>query len=116
MQAFLARIAAVNPKVNAIVSLRDEDMLMADAVAADREIDTGNSRRFLHGFPSAIKDLSEATGIRCTYGSPSYADFVPDFDDLHVGRIRAAGAIIIGKTKAPEKGLGSQTYKNVFGI
>jgi amidase len=116
MQAFLARIAAVNPKVNAIVSLRDEDALLAEADAADRELDAGHSRGFLHGFPFAIKDLSEAKGIRCTYGSPSYADFVPDFDDLHVGRIRAAGAIIIGKTNAPEKGLGSHTYNSVFGI
>jgi amidase len=116
MQSCLARIAAVNPKVNAIVSLREEDALLADAVAADRELDLGRSRGALHGFPFAIKDLSEAKGIRCTYGSPVYTDFVPDFDDIHVERIRAAGAIIIGKTNAPEMGLGSNTYNPVFGI
>ena len=101
MQAFLERIAAVNPAINAIVSLRDADELLAEAAAADRELDEGKSRGFLHGMPFAIKDLSEAKGIRCTYGSPLYRDFVPDFDDIHVERIRAAGAIIIGKTTAP---------------
>jgi amidase len=116
MQAFLARIAAVNPKVNAIVSLRDEVELLAEAEAADRELDANRSHGFLHGFPFAIKELSEAKDIRCTYGSPLYADFVPDFDDIHVERIRAAGAIIIGKTNAPEMGLGSHTYNPVFGI
>jgi amidase len=116
MRACLDRIASVNPKVNAIVSLREADALMADAAAADRELDEGRSRGFLHGFPFAIKDLSEAKGICCTYGSPSYAGYVPDFDDIHVERIRAAGAILIGKTNAPEMGLGSHTYNSVFGI
>ena len=116
MQAFLDRIDAINPVINAIVSLRGAAALMADAVDADRELDHGRSRGFLHGMPFAIKDLSEAKGIRCTYGSAIYRDFVPDFDDIHVERIRAAGAIIIGKTNAPEKGLGSHTYNPVFGI
>ena len=116
MRAFLDRIGAINPVINAIVSLRDADALMADAGAADRELDHGRSRGFLHGMPFAIKDLAEATGIRCSYGSAIYRDFVPDFDDIQVERIRAAGAIIIGKTNAPEKGLGSHTYNPVFGI
>jgi len=116
MQAFLARIAAINPVINAIVSLRDADALLAEAAAADRELEAGGSRGFLHGMPFAIKDLSEAKGIRCTYGSPLYRDFVPGFDDIHVERIRAAGAIIIGKTNAPEKGLGSHSYNPVFGV
>jgi len=116
MQVFLERIAAVNPAINAIVSLRDADELLAEATAADRELDEGKSRGFLHGMPFAIKDLSEAKGIRCTYGSPLYRDFVPDFDDIHVERIRASGAIIIGKTNAPEKGLGSHSYNPVFGV
>lgn len=115
MQACLDRIARINPGLNAIVSLRDAETLMAEAEAADRELDAGISRGFLHGMPFAIKDLSEAKGIRCTYGSPLYRDFVPDFDDIHVERIRAAGAIIIGKTNTPEKGLGSHTYNPVFG-
>lgn len=116
MQAFLDRVDAVNPAIKAIVSLRDADALMAEAEAADRELDAGRSRGLLHGMPFAVKDLSEASGIRCTYGSPLHKDFVPDFDDIHVGRIRAAGAIVIGKTNTPEKGLGSHTYNPVFGI
>lgn len=116
MEAFLSRIAGINPRINAIVSLRDADELMREAAAADRELDDGRSRGFLHGMPFAIKDLSEAKGIRCTYGSAASRDFVPDFDDIHVARIRAAGAIIIGKTNVPEKGLGSHTYNPVFGV
>ena len=116
MRVFLDRIGQINPAINAIVSLRDADTLLQEAAAADRELDQGRSSGFLHGMPFAIKDLSEAKGIRCTYGSPIYRDFVPDFDDIHVERIRAAGAIIIGKTNAPEKGLGSHTYNPVFGI
>ena len=116
MEAFLDRIARINPAINAIISLRDADVLTAEAAAADRELAEGNSRGFLHGMPFAIKELSEAKGIRCTYGSPLYRDFVPDFDDIHVGRIRAAGAIIIGKTNVPEKGLGSHSYNPIFGV
>lgn len=115
MEAYLARIDALNPKINAIVSLRDASELLAEAEAADRALADGHSRGWLHGIPFAIKDLSEAKGIRCTYGSKIYCDFVPDFDDIHVERIRAAGAIIIGKTNAPEMGLGSHTYNEVFG-
>lgn len=115
MTAYLERIAEINPRVNAIVSLRDAGALMEEAAEADRELDAGRSRGFLHGFPFAVKDLSEAKGLPCTFGSPIYADFVPDFDDIHVERIRAAGAIIIGKTNAPEMGLGSHTYNPVFG-
>lgn len=116
MRAYLDRIGTINPLINAIVSLRDADTLIAEAAAADRELEAGLSRGFLHGMPFAIKDLSEAKGIRCTYGSPLYRDFVPDFDDIHVERIRAAGATIIGKTNAPEMGLGSHTYNPVFGV
>jgi amidase len=116
MQAFLDRIDKINPAINAIVSLREADALIAEAAAADRALDRGESRGFLHGMPFAVKDLSEANGIRCSYGSAIHRDFVPDFDDIHVERIRAAGAIFIGKTNVPEKGLGSHTYNPVFGI
>jgi amidase len=116
MRAFLDRIDRINPAINALVSLRDPDLLIVEAAAADRELGSGHSRGILHGMPFAIKDLSEARGIRCTYGSPIYRDFVPDFDDIHVERIRAAGAIIMGKTNAPEKGLGSHSYNPVFGV
>ncbi|MGV3548211.1 amidase [Rhizobium sp.] len=115
MQAYLDRIGAINPVINAIVNLRDADALISEAHAADRELIEGDSRGFLHGMPFAIKDLSEAKGLPCTYGSPLTRNFVPDFDDIHVGRIRAAGAIFIGKTNVPEKGLGSHSYNPIFG-
>lgn len=115
MEAYLARIEALNPKVNAIVSLRDAASLLFEADAADRLLSAGQTRGWLHGIPFAVKDLSEAKGLRCTYGSRSYSDYVPDFDDIHVERIRAAGAVFIGKTNAPEMGLGSHTYNGIFG-
>ena len=115
MKAYLARIGKLNPAINAIVSLRDTDALLAEAAACDAELAGGTSRGWMHGFPIAIKDLCEVKGIRCTYGSPLFADFVPDKDEVMVERIRAAGAIIIGKTNTPEQGFGSQSYNPVHG-
>ncbi|MGR3758905.1 amidase [Roseobacteraceae bacterium NS-SX3] len=112
MRATLERIAAVNPGLNAIVSLRAPDDLMAEAEAADR---AGGRRGPLHGLPMAIKDLSNVKGIRSTQGSPLFADFVPERDELFVARLRAAGAILIGKTNTPEFGLGSHTFNPVHG-
>lgn len=111
MQATLDRIAAVNPRVNAIVSLRDRDDLMAEARAADQ----ATSRGALHGLPIAVKDLANVAGMRTTQGSPLMQDFVPQGDDLVVARMRRAGAIFIGKTNTPEFGLGSHTYNPVHG-
>jgi amidase len=116
MENMLARIAGINPQINALVSLRPDRDLLAEARMLDRERAEGTMRGPLHGVPIAIKDLSEAKGIRCTYGSPLYRDFVPDFDDIQVERIRAAGAIIIGKTNTPEWGFGSHSYNPVFGV
>ncbi|MBO3762124.1 amidase [Ciceribacter sp. L1K22] len=116
METVLERIAAVNPWINAIVSLRPAEDLLAEARTCDRELRDGHSRGWMHGMPIAIKDLSEAEGIRCTYGSPLFADFVPDFDDIQVERIKKAGAIVIGKTNTPEWGFGSHSYNPVFGV
>ncbi|WP_246085186.1 amidase [Rhizobium glycinendophyticum] len=116
MAAYLARIARINPQINALVSLRPDDELLAEARLRDRERAEGRVLGPLHGVPIAIKDLSEVKGIRCTYGSPLYRDFVADFDDIQVERIRAAGAIIIGKTNTPEWGFGSHSYNPVFGV
>jgi len=115
MTAYLARIERFNPAINAVVSLRDANGLMAEAAACDGELSSGRSRGWMHGLPIAIKDLCEVKGIRCTYGSPLFADFVPEKDELMVERIRTAGAIIIGKTNTPEQGLGSQSYNPVHG-
>ena len=116
MAAFLDRIDERNPTLNAIVALRDRDELLTEAAARDGELDVGVSHGWMHGFPHAVKDLAETAGLRTTMGSPLLADQVPTFDALHVARIRAAGAIIIGKTNVPEFGLGSNTYNPVYGL
>ena len=113
--AFLARIDKFNPAANAIVSLRPRADILAEADAADQTAAAERETKALFGLPIAIKDLAMTKGVTTTYGSPIFARFVPVEDDLHVARIRAAGAIIIGKTNAPEFGLGSQTYNPVFG-
>ncbi len=116
MASFLDRIERINPKINALVSLRSRDVLIAEARVKDAERAQDIAHGPLHGVPVAIKDLSEAKDILCTYGSPLFHDYAPDFDDIQVERIRAAGAIIIGKTNTPEWGFGSHSYNPVFGV
>ncbi len=111
MASYLARIAAVNPGLNAIVSLRGADELMAEARAADDATPGG----WLHGMPFAVKDLCATKGLRTTWGSTLLKDFVPVKDDLLAARMRGAGAIFIGKTNSPEWGHGSNTFNPVFG-
>jgi len=114
MAAHLARIERVNPKINAIVTLV-ADRAMSDAKKADEWQARGGMLGPLHGLPVAHKDLVSTAGIRTTYGSPMYKDFVPTTDALIVKRIRAAGAIMLGKTNTPEWGAGSNTFNPVFG-
>jgi len=114
MEAHLRQIERVNPQVNAIVTLAPEQAL-AQARAADAALRRSDAVGPLHGLPVAHKDLVQTKGMRTTSGSPIYADFVPDVDDLIVTRIRKAGAILIGKTNTPEFGAGSQTFNPVFG-
>jgi amidase len=115
MNAYLNHIAALNPKVNAIVALQDRASLLMQARERDEQLAHGESMGPLHGFPHAVKDLQAVKGIRMTLGSPIYKDFVPSADGLMVERLRAAGAIFIGKTNTPEFGLGSHTYNPVYG-
>ena len=112
MADHLARISAVNGVVNAVISLRNPDDLMREARAAD---DAPN-RGWMHGLPLAVKDLLATKGLCTTYGSPLFAGHVPDEDDLIVARMRAAGAIIIGKTNTPEWGHGSHSFNPVHGV
>ncbi len=114
MTAHLAQIERLNPKVNAIVTLVAEQA-MAGASRADEAIMRRDAVGVLHGLPVAHKDLVDTAGIRTTYGSPFYRDNVPSRDALIVSRIRAAGAITVGKTNTPEFGAGSQTFNTVFG-
>jgi amidase len=115
MNACLDRIEGLNPKVNAIVSLRDRASLIAEARTHDEQIARGERLGPLHGFPHAVKDLVLTAGIRTTFGSPLFRNFVPEHDSIMVERLRRAGAIIVGKTNTPEFGLGSHTFNDVFG-
>ncbi len=114
MQAHLAQIERVNPRINAIITLVAESALK-QAREADDAMSRGQNIGPLHGLPVAHKDLVPTKGIRTTFGSPIYADHVPDKDGLIVERLRQAGAITLGKTNVPEFGAGSQTYNEVFG-
>ena len=115
MTAYLNQIEKVNPKVNAIVALQDRTTLLAQADERDRQLSRGQLMGPLHGFPYAVKDLESVKGIRSTQGSPIFKDFVPTSEGIMVERLRKAGALFIGKTNAPEFGLGSHTYNNVYG-
>src|SRR5580693_4780145 len=114
LAAHLKQIERVNPKVNAIVTLVAE--MAADAAAKADEMQAHKETLGpLHGLPVAHKDLLETHGIRTTFGSLLYKDYIPAEDDIVVDRMRRAGAIIIGKTNTPEFGAGSQTFNKVFG-
>ena len=115
MRACLERIDRYNPVYNAIVSRVDGDELLRQAGAADRELQQDRYRGWMHGMPHAVKDLSNAKGLHTCWGSPIFAGTVAGEDDLHIARIRAQGAIFIGKTNTPEFGLGSQSYNPVHG-
>ena len=110
----LARIDEVNPSVNAIVSL-DPERARTAARAADQAIADGSRLGPLHGLPFAFKDTHQVAGWRTTFGSPLMADHVPGQDDLIVERVRAAGAVTIGKTNVPEWAAGSHTFNTLFG-
>ena len=115
MQMTLERIAHWNPQSNAIVSLQEPELLIAQARQRDAELARGQSRGWMHGLPQAIKDLANVQGLRTTLGSPLMKDFVASEDGLMAQRMKAAGAIVIGKTNTPELGLGSHTFNEVFG-
>ena len=111
LDAHIARIEATNPPLNAIVT-QTFDLAGTQAAALDNH---RQGHGPLAGLPIAHKDLVPTKGIRTTYGSPLFADHVPAEDALIVRRMRAAGAVTIGKTNTPEFGAGSQTFNRVFG-
>jgi amidase len=114
MDAHLRQIERVNPKVNAVVTLLAEQAV-EQASAADEALARGDEVGPLFGLPIAHKDTLPTKGIRTTRGSRIYADHVPAEDALMIERVKAAGAISIGKTNVPEFGAGSQTFNEVFG-
>ena len=114
MDLHLERISERNPELNAIVSL-DEERARAGAAEADELLASGAEVGPLHGLPFAFKDTHAVAGWRTTYGSPLYADHVPDTDELLVERVRRAGVVVVGKTNVPEFAAGSHTFNTVFG-
>lgn len=111
LEANLATITRVNPKLNAVVTLVEE-RARAEAKAAEAH---ARDDRPLTGLPVVIKDVTLTKGIRTTFGSPLYKDFVPDEDAAVVTRLRQAGAIILGKTNTPEFATGANTVNELFG-
>jgi amidase len=116
MTASLDRIDRLNPAVNAVISLREREELLAEADARDTQLARGEVMGWMHGFPHAVKDLANTRGIRTTYGSPFMAENIPPQDTLFVERIKRDGGIIIGKTNVPEFGLGSHSYNTLHGV
>jgi amidase len=109
------RIECLNPALNAICTLVPFDLAVVEAERIDAARRRGESLPTLAGLPIAVKDLAETRGIRTTFGSKLFSEHVPEQDCLLAERLRAAGAIIIGKTNTPEFGAGSHTFNKVFG-
>ncbi|MDM7853912.1 amidase [Cellulomonas alba] len=115
--AFLDRIDELNPRINAVVSRLPAEAALAEADRADARRLAGEPIGVLHGLPVAVKDLSDAAGLRTTLGSRAFADAPPaELDAPFVARMRAAGAIVVGKTNAAEYGVGALAHNEVFGV
>ncbi|SDH50650.1 amidase [Bosea robiniae] len=114
LESCIRRMDAIDPAVNAMVA-RDDDKARKDAAKADEATARGDALGPLHGLPIGIKDLENVAGLRTTYGSALYRDFVPKEDQLIVSSVRKAGAIIAGKTNTPEWGAGANTRNAVYG-
>jgi amidase len=115
MAAHLGRINRLNPTLNAIVAMLDDERCLELADEADRRLARGDEVGPLHGLPWAFKDLEDAAGFPNTAGSPIFRNRVPTTDSPLVGLLRRAGVVPIGKTNVPEFGMGSHTYNNVYG-
>jgi amidase len=114
LDAHLAVIEAINPKLNAIVTLAAEAALDAARRAEDAVL-KGEPLGALHGLPIAVKDVTQTAGIRTTFASPLYKDYVPAEDAEGVRRLKAAGAIVLAKTNTPEFACGANTNNALFG-
>jgi amidase len=114
VEACIAQIEALNPKVNAVVT-KSYERARSEAKAAERAVLEGRQLGLLHGLPVLIKDLNETKDIRTTYACPIFKDNVPTADDPVVARLRRQGAIVLGKTNTPEFGVGSNTKNRLFG-
>jgi amidase len=114
LDVYLRRVDKFNPDLNAIVTL-DAERASDHAAAADEATAHGESWGLLHGLPMTVKDVFETAGLRTTAGSPEFTEYVPDRDAVIVRRLKAAGAVIFGKTNTPFLASDGQTYNEVFG-
>lgn len=114
-EAVLDAIDALNPRLNAFTTVSPREDVLAQARAAEREIVGGTYRGPLHGIPVSVKDLIDTAGLRTTYGSGMFRDHVPEVDGAMPARLRAAGAVIVGKTATHEFGKGVTTNNYFFG-
>jgi amidase len=112
-EACLARLERCNPALNAVVTLNER--ALDEAREQERRLARGEPPGLLCGLPVGIKDVTPVAGLRTTYGSPLYKNYVPVEDALVVRRLRAAGAVILGKTNCPEFAAGGNTFNEVFG-
>ena len=115
LDAHLSAIDRINPKLNAIVTLV-ADQAREAAVKAGDAVMRGDTIGLLHGLPVGIKDITPTAGIRTTFGSPLFKDYVPTQDAEAVRRLKAAGAIVLAKTNTPEFAAGANTFNEVFGV
>lgn len=115
VEAAIERIEAVDPLVNAVPTrCFERARAHAKALMAKGAAPVGR-RGWLGGLPIVVKDLADVEGVRTTYGSPIFAEHVPTETALHVRRLEANGAIVLGKSNTPEFGAGANTFNEVFG-
>ena len=115
MRETIARAEALNPRLNAICT-PTFDAAMKAAAEAEEAVMRGRPLGTLHGVPTTIKDLALTRGVRTMSGSHIHRDRIPDLDHLHVERLRAAGAISIGKTTVSEFGWSGVSHSPLTGI
>jgi aspartyl-tRNA(Asn)/glutamyl-tRNA(Gln) amidotransferase subunit A len=115
IEEFLRRCAELNPTINAVVTI-DAVGARAAAQASERRWRAGSPLSGFDGVPVSVKDSLQVQGMRSTWGSRLYADFVPARDELPVARLRAAGAVIVGKTNVPEFTLQGYTDNPLYGV
>ena len=114
LDCYLGRIEEFNPGLGAVVTL-DVDRARREAAEADRRLVRGAEAGPLHGLPVTVKDCLETAGLRTTCGAPELAGYVPERDAEAVGRLRSAGAIVMGKTNLPAWASDCQSYNELFG-
>ncbi len=113
VEAHLRRIETVNPQINAVVTLADS--ALEEATAADAALERGDDVGPLHGVPMTIKDSFDTAGVISTWGTPGRRQFVPQKDATAVARMKAAGAILLGKTNTSEFTLSFYANNPIFG-